>query len=71
MVSRSQVDRIAARIEALAANATRRLVVVDPSETPAQALHRQGFPQAGDYLFICTGVPRLSAQRRHGDQSAN
>jgi len=59
MVSRSQVDRLAARIEALAANATRRLIVVDPSETQEQALRRQGLPQAGDYLFVCTGVPRL------------
>jgi hypothetical protein len=61
MVSRTQVDRLAARIEALAANTTRRLVVVDPSETKNQALRREGLPQAGDYLFICTGVPRLPA----------
>jgi hypothetical protein len=60
MVSRSQVDRIAARIEALAANATRRLVVVDPSETPQQALRRQGLSDSEACIFVHTGVPRSS-----------
>ena len=59
MVSRTQLDRLAARIEALVANTTGRLVVVDPSETPEQALRRQGLSLTGFYLFVHTGVPRL------------
>ena len=59
MVSRTQLDRLAARIEALVANTTGRLVVVDPSETPEQALRRQGLSLTGSYLFVHTGVPRL------------
>jgi hypothetical protein len=59
MVSRTQVDRLATRIEALAANTTRHMVVVDPSETSEQSLRRQGLPLKGSYLFIHTGVPRL------------
>jgi hypothetical protein len=62
MVSRTQVDRLATRIEALAANTTRRHVVVDPSETPEQALRRQGLPLKGSYVFIHTGVPRLKVR---------
>lgn len=58
MVSRAQVDRIAARIEALAANTTGRLVVVDPSETPEQALSRLGLFESDVSFFVCTGVPR-------------
>jgi hypothetical protein len=59
MVSRTQVDRLATRIEALAANTERRHVVVDPSETPDQSLRRQGLPLRESYVFIFTGVPRL------------
>jgi hypothetical protein len=58
MVSRSQVDRLATRIEALVANTTRCMVVVDPSETPEESLLRQGLPLKGSYVFIHTGVPR-------------
>jgi len=58
MVSRTQVDRLEARIEALAANTTRYMVVVDPSETPEESLLRQGLPLKGSYVFIHTGVPR-------------
>jgi hypothetical protein len=47
------------------------LVVVDPSETPEQALRRQGLPQAGNYLCVWTGVPRLSPHRRHGEENPN
>jgi hypothetical protein len=56
MVSRTQLDRLAARIEALVVNTTGRPVVVDPSETPE---HRQGLSLTGCYLFVHTGVPRL------------
>ena len=59
MVSRTQLDRLAARIEALVANTTGRLIVVDPSETPEQALRRQGLSLVGSYLFVHTGVPWL------------
>jgi hypothetical protein len=62
MVSRSQIDRLATRIEALAANATGRLVVVDPSETPEQALARLGLSESEVSKFVCTGVPRSSAR---------
>ena len=57
MASRSQIDRLAARIEALAPKRARHLVVVDPSETPEQALSRLGLPEAEVSLFVCTGVP--------------
>ena len=59
MVSRTQLDPLTARIEALVANTTGRLVVVDPRETPEQALRWQGFSLTGSYLFVHTGVPRL------------
>ena len=59
MVSRTQLDRFAARIEALVANTTGRLIVVDPDETPEQALRRQGLSLVGSYLFVHTGVPWL------------
>jgi hypothetical protein len=62
MVSRSQVDRLAARIEALVANTTGRLVVVDPSETPEQALARLGLSESEVSMFVCTGVPRSGAR---------
>ena len=61
MPSRSQIARLAARIEALVSTTAKQLVVVDPSETPEQALARLGLsPSPSEVsMFVCTGVPRL------------
>jgi hypothetical protein len=61
MPSRSQIARLAARIEALVSTA-KRLVVVDPSETPEQALSRLGLLESDVSSFVCTGVPRLGTR---------
>ena len=58
MPSRSQIARLAARIEALASKPAKRLVVVDPSETPEQALSRHGLSREEVAYFVHTGVPR-------------
>ena len=61
MLSRSQVDRLAARIEALAPKATREvIVVVEPNETNEEALARLGIATAEIAVayFVRTGVPR-------------
>jgi hypothetical protein len=58
MPSRSQIARLAARIEALAPKPAKRLVVLDPSETPEQALSRQGLSRDEVAYFVRTGVPR-------------
>ena len=58
MASRSHVLKLAARIEALATKPAKRLVVVDPSETPEQALARLGLTRAEVSYFVRTGVPR-------------
>jgi hypothetical protein len=59
MPSRSQIARLAARIEALASTTAKQLVVVDPSKTPEQALARLGLSESEVSMFVCTGVPRL------------
>jgi hypothetical protein len=56
MPSRSQIARLAARIEALASTTAKQLVVVDPSETPERALARLALSESE---VVCTGVPRL------------
>ena len=72
MVIRTQLDRLAARIEALVANTTGHLVVVDRDETPEQALHRQGLSLTGSYPFVHTGVPRLPVRATNRpDRSAH
>lgn len=58
MPSRSQIARLAARIEALASTTAKQLVVVDPSETPEQALSRQGLSREEVAYFGHAGVPR-------------
>jgi ribosomal protein L15E len=62
MVSRTQVDRLAARIEALAAKPTKEvIVVVDPSKkTEEEALTRLGRSRSevAVVYFVHTGVPR-------------
>ena len=47
--------RLAARIEALASTTAKRLVVVDPSETPVQALSRLGLLESEVSFFVCAG----------------
>jgi hypothetical protein len=59
MTTRLQIVRLAARIEALALKPAKQLVVVDPSETPEQALARLGISESEVSMFVCTGVPRL------------
>jgi hypothetical protein len=58
MASKSQIVRLAARIEDLATKPEKRLVVVDPSETPEQALGRLGLSRSEVAYFVQTGVPR-------------
>jgi hypothetical protein len=55
MVSRTQLDRLAARIEALVANPMGRPVVVDRSETPEQALDRLCLARPEVSYFVHTG----------------
>ena len=60
MATRAQIIRLASRIEAIAGGKKDRLVVVDPCETEQEALQRLGLAGAGSYIFIRTGVPRLT-----------
>jgi hypothetical protein len=61
MVSRTQVDRLAQRIERLAGGRTDRMVVLFPGETEEEALRRSGLvgrTACNRVIFIQTGVPR-------------
>ena len=61
MPSRSQITRLAARIEALAPKPTREvIVVVEHNETNEEALARLGISTAEIAVayFVHTGVPR-------------
>jgi hypothetical protein len=61
MTTKSQITRLAARIEALAAvEDKQRIIVVHDDETEEEALKREGLTgsESRSWLFIWTGVPR-------------
>ena len=62
MATRGTNFGLADRIKALASTTAKRLVVVDPNETPERALSRLGLSESEVSFFVCTGVPRLGTR---------